>query len=159
MAAIDFPNSPTDGELFTVGDITWEWDATAVLWRSLTLAKPKEPPTNADAATSAGYIGLPIVAATTGALTLSKTHSGTQIYTTADRTVTIPANASAPLEIGTTFVFTSGAGATTTIAITSDTLILAGDGGTGSKTLDPHGMATAVKVAATTWVISGNGLT
>ena len=31
MAAIDFPNSPTTGQLFTVGDITWEW--TGTVWQ------------------------------------------------------------------------------------------------------------------------------
>lgn len=34
MTAIDFPNSPTVGQLFTVGDITWEW--TGTVWRSST---------------------------------------------------------------------------------------------------------------------------
>jgi hypothetical protein len=33
MAAIDFPNSPTTGQLFTVGDITWEW--TGSVWQGL----------------------------------------------------------------------------------------------------------------------------
>ena len=33
MAAIDFPNSPTVGQLFTVGDITWEW--TGTVWKGL----------------------------------------------------------------------------------------------------------------------------
>jgi hypothetical protein len=28
MAAIDFPNSPTTGQLFTVGQITWKWSGT-----------------------------------------------------------------------------------------------------------------------------------
>jgi hypothetical protein len=32
MAAIDFPNSPTVGQLFTVGSITWQWNGT--VWRS-----------------------------------------------------------------------------------------------------------------------------
>jgi hypothetical protein len=63
------------------------------------------------------------------------------------------------LPVGTTVVFVSGSGATTTISITTDTLTLAGAGTTGSRTLAAHGMATLVKVAATTWYISGNGLT
>jgi hypothetical protein len=33
MAAIDFPNSPAIGDLFTQGDITWQWDGT--VWRGL----------------------------------------------------------------------------------------------------------------------------
>jgi hypothetical protein len=61
-------------------------------------------------------------------------------------------------QIGTVLSFISGPGATTTIAITTDTMYLAGSGFTGTRTLAPHGMATAVKVASTTWYISGNGL-
>jgi hypothetical protein len=38
-------------------------------------------------------------------------------------------------------------------------MYLGGTGTTGSRTLAAYGMATAVKVAATTWFISGNGLT
>jgi len=48
---------------------------------------------------------------------------------------------------------------TVTVSITSDILMQAGTGATGSRTLAPYGMATLLKVAATTWMISGNGLT
>ena len=50
-------------------------------------------------------------------------------------------------------------GATTTINITTDTMYLAGSGTTGTRTLAPYGMATLVKVAQSTWFISGVGLT
>ena len=33
MTAIDFPNSPTVGQLYTVGDVTWEW--TGSVWNGL----------------------------------------------------------------------------------------------------------------------------
>jgi hypothetical protein len=36
---------------------------------------------------------------------------------------------------------------------------LAGPGTTGSRTLAAFGMATAIKISATSWHISGNGLT
>ena len=114
----------------------------------------------ADAAKSIGFKGIPASGAgASGAYTLVAADAGELVYSTSTRTVTIPSNASVPFEIGTSIVFISGAGATTTIAITSDTLLLAGQGTTGSRTLAAHGMATAVKVAATTWYISGNGLT
>lgn len=74
------------------------------------------------------------------------------------RTFTIPANASVAYDIGTAVTFISLIN-TVTIAITSDTMYLAGDGSTGSRTLDAYGIATALKVDSTTWVISGNGLT
>jgi hypothetical protein len=38
-------------------------------------------------------------------------------------------------------------------------MYLAGAGTTGSRTLAAYGMATAVKMTSTTWIISGNGLT
>lgn len=114
----------------------------------------------ASAASAIGFRGIPASGAgASGAYTLVAADAGELVYTTTSRTVTIPANSSVPFEIGTTIVFISGAGATTTIAITSDTLLLVGPGTTGTRTLAAHGMATAVKVAATTWYISGNGLT
>lgn len=75
-------------------------------------------------------------------------------------THTIPANASVAFTIGTavTFINANGAG-DLTIAITTDTMYLAGDGSTGSRTLAANGVATAVKIASTTWIISGTGLT
>jgi hypothetical protein len=36
---------------------------------------------------------------------------------------------------------------------------LAGTGSTGSRTLAANGVASAVKVDSTSWIISGNGLT
>jgi len=111
-------------------------------------------------AASLGYLGIPQSATATTA-TLAIGDAGKHIYvTTNSQTITIPANATVAYPIGTTIDFIAGASATTvTIAITSDTMYLAGTGTTGSRTLAAHGMATAVKVAATTWYISGYGLT
>jgi hypothetical protein len=79
---------------------------------------------------------------------------------TTARTFTIPANSSVAYPIGTaiTFVNQNGAGVIT-IAITTDTLRLAGAGTTGSRTLAANGVATALKVTSTEWIISGTGLT
>jgi len=79
---------------------------------------------------------------------------------TTARTFTIPANASVAFPIGTavTFVNQNAAGVVT-IAITSDTMRLAGAGTTGSRTLAANGMATALKITSTEWIISGQGLT
>lgn len=79
---------------------------------------------------------------------------------TTARTFTIPANSSVAYPIGTalTFINQNGAGVLT-IAITTDTMRMAGAGTTGSRTLAANGIATAVKVASTEWIISGVGLT
>ena len=110
------------------------------------------------AATGAGYMGMPQNSTTTGAYTIVAADAGKHIYSTETRTVTIPSNATLALPIGTVLTFISSVG-TTTIAITTDTMRLASTGTTGSRTLAVHGMATAVKTAATAWYISGNGLT
>jgi hypothetical protein len=114
--------------------------------------------TTTTAASGAGFMGMPQNATTTGAYTIVAADAGKHIYSTATRTVTIPANSALALPVGTVLTFISSVG-TTTISITTDTMYLAGVGTTGSRTLAVHGMATAVKTAATTWYISGNGLT
>jgi hypothetical protein len=121
--------------------------------------KPAEPDINANTAKNLGYVGMPQVILNTGNLTLSKAHAGEHIYVTgASQTITIPANASVPLEIGTTIIVIN-ANVTSSIAITTDTLRLAGTATTGTRTLAANGMATLVKIAATTWIASGVGLT
>jgi hypothetical protein len=74
------------------------------------------------------------------------------------RTFTIPANSSVAYAVGTVISFVNLQN-TVTIAITTDTMYLANDGATGSRTLAEYGMASAMKVDSTSWIISGNGLT
>lgn len=115
--------------------------------------------TTTTAARGAGYMGIPqSAAATTGSYTIVAADAGEHIYSTATRTVTIPNNSSVAFPVGTAISFVAATGATVTIAITSDTLLLAGAGTTGSRTLSPFGMATALKITSTSWIISGNGL-
>lgn len=90
--------------------------------------------------------------------------SGKHIYhpsaDTTARTYTIPANASVAYPVGTvlTFVNDDSAGVLT-IDIATDTMRLAGEGTTGSRTLAANGVATAIKITATSWIISGTNLT
>ena len=76
-----------------------------------------------------------------------------------DRTFTIPANSSVAYAVGTVLTFVNLSANDLTIAITDDTMYLAGAGTTGSRTLAEYGIASAVKLASTTWLISGNNLT
>ena len=115
--------------------------------------------TTSTAAVGAGYMGVPQNSTTTGAYGVVAADAGKHIYSTATRTITIPANASVAFPVGTAISFIAATGTTVTIAITSDTLLLAGAGTTGSRTLAPFGMATAIKITSTSWIISGNGLT
>jgi hypothetical protein len=74
------------------------------------------------------------------------------------RTFTIPAESSVDYPIGTVVSFVNLKN-TVTVAITTDTMYLAGTGTTGSRTIAEFGIATALKVSSATWVISGNGVT
>lgn len=98
------------------------------------------------------------------AYTLVLGDSGKSIYhpsaDTTARTWTIPANSSVAFPIGTAITFDNDNGAgVITIAITTDTMRLAGAGTTGSRTLAANGIATAIKNGTTSWKISGTGLT
>jgi hypothetical protein len=75
------------------------------------------------------------------------------------RTYTIPDNGSVAYPIGTAITFVNMTGQVVTIAITTDTMYLAKDGTTGSRSLAQYGSATALKLTSTTWLISGSALT
>ena len=110
-----------------------------------------------------GYLNIPQNSKSAD-YTLTLADAGEQIFhpsaDTSARTFTIPANSSVAYTIGTaiTFINQNGAGVVT-IAITTDTMRLAVDGTTGSRTLAANGIATCVKVTSTEWIISGTGLT
>ena len=119
-------------------------------------------------ATSAAIAGLAIYAipqnSQSTAYTLVLGDAGKHIFhPSADvtaRTWTIPANASVAFAIGSTATFVNqNAAGVISIAITTDTMRLAGAGTTGTRTLAANGIATALKVTATEWLISGTGLT
>ena len=90
------------------------------------------------------------------------TQSGKHIFHAsgdgAGDTYTIPANASVAFSLGATVTFVNMDSNSVSIAITSDTLYFAGSGSTGSRTLAQYGIATAIKVTSTAWLISGTAL-
>lgn len=110
--------------------------------------------TSSDLADAVGYKGLP-QNSQTASYTLALTDMGKMVNTTTGGVV-IPANASVAFPIGSTVVVYNNSASSQTISITTDTLYLAGTATTGSRTLAQRGLATCVKVASTTWVVSGN---
>jgi hypothetical protein len=112
--------------------------------------------TGAIAAGTLGYRGLP-QNAQTGAYTLALSDAGKQVANTTGGWV-IPANASVAFPIGTAVALFNDSGSSQTVSITSDTLRQAGTANTGTRTVAQYGLVTCVKVASTTWVISGAGL-
>ena len=116
----------------------------------------------ADGTDAVGFRNVPI-ASKSAAYTTVLADSGKVIFhpsTDANaRTFTIDSNANVAYALGTVLTFINMTSQAVTIAITSDTLYLAGTGTTGSRTLAQYGMASAIKMTSTTWIISGSGLT
>jgi hypothetical protein len=105
-------------------------------------------------AASPGFRGIP-QNSQAGAYTLVLTDAGKHISNTTGGFV-IPANGSTAFPVGTTLVLFNNSASTQSVSITTDTLRQAGTTSTGTRTLAAYGLATCVKVASTTWVISGN---
>jgi hypothetical protein len=114
-----------------------------------------------DGTDAVGFRNTPVNSQSADYTTVLADSGKTILHPVADdnaRTFTIPANSSVAYPVGTVISFVNLQN-TVTIAITTDTMYLANDGDTGDRTLAEYGMASAMKVASTTWIISGSGLT
>lgn len=155
-----------NGNTITTGTGTLTLAAGKTLTASNTIALAGTDSTTMTfppASASIGYLGLPQntqSADYTCVLADAGKHILHPSADTTARVFTIPANASVAYAVGTTLTFINkNAGGVITIAVTSDTMRLAGAGTTGSRTLAANGIATAIKIASTEWIVSGTGLT
>ena len=165
-------DAPSDGKTYGRKDAAWEevvssgGDVTLTGTQTLTnkTIHGNANTLTVDGTNAVGFRHIP-QNSRSAAYTLTLDDAGKHILhpaaDTTARTFTIPANASVPYPIGTaiTFVNQNGTGGIVTIAITTNTMRLAGTGTTGSRTLARNGVATAIKITATEWIISGTGLT
>lgn len=150
--ALVFSSSPTFSGTTTFSNTTVNGTAT------FTTVVP-----TANTVDSVGYTGMPANIQSANYTTVASDAGKTILHPATDnnsRTFTIPSNASVPYPVGTCITFINTVN-TVTIAITSDTMYMyfSGSAITGSRTLDAYGIATAIKVGTTSWLISGNGLT
>lgn len=117
--------------------------------------------TTVDGTNSVGFRNVPVNSQSTSYTLLASDAAKVIFHPSTDanaRTFTIPANASVAYPLGTVLTFVNLTLQVVTIAITSDTMYLAGTGSTGSRSLAQYGMATALKLTSTTWLISGAGI-
>jgi len=122
-----------------------------------TVLIPDNAPSNTNY--TAGYRDAPQNSKTTN-YTLIASDAGKSITMNGTSlTLTIPANASVPFATGTVFIVVNLNSSPLSIAITSDTLTLVNSTTTGTRTLAQNGVATCIKIGATSWLISGAGLT
>lgn len=109
-----------------------------------------------------GFRGIPVVDFSAATNIIAAHHGKTLRHPSSDanaRTLTIQANGTLALPVGFTFSVVNETSQAVTIAITSDTLTLAGDGSAAPLTLAQYGMAVVTKLTSTTWYASGTGLT
>lgn len=118
-----------------------------------------------DGTSSVGFRNIP-QNAQSGSYTMVLADSGKHIYHASGdgaATYTIPAASSVAYPLGTAITFVNLSATSISIAITTDTMYLAKDGTTGTRTLAQYGSATAIKVSGLSssgiWVISGSALT
>ena len=97
----------------------------------------------------------------TGNYTLVITDAQTSLsnFSGVNRTATIPANSAVPFPVGTLLILTNGGAGVFSVAITSDTLILAGTSTTGTRSLAANGFMFLFKQFPTQWISWGAGLT
>lgn len=105
-----------------------------------------------------GFRDMPLAVSTASNYTFALTDRGKFAqFSGASLVATVPANASVAFPIGTVLGVDNEGGTSMTI-VSGDTLILAGAGTTGTRTVAPGGWATCVKVGTTSWKVMGPGV-
>jgi hypothetical protein len=167
--ASTFPNSYLANSTTTIGNTTVTLGSTTSTIGNLTLtnaalgtpASGNLTNTTADGTNSVGFLTIP-QDAQTGNYTLVLADTGKHVYHAsgaAAATYTIPANGTVAFATGAAVTFINLSANAVSLAITTDTLYWSPTGGTGTRTLAQYGVATAVKITSTSWIISGLGLT
>jgi hypothetical protein len=156
-----FPNNYLANSSVTIGNTTVSLGGTTSSLGNVTINNCTVGNATVDSAGVAGFVGIP-QNSQNGSYNVVIGDAGKHLYHPvgqAAATYTIPANSNVAFTVGTTISFVNMSANATTIAVTTDTIYLAGTGTTGNRTLAQYGVATAVKLTSTSWIISGTGLT
>jgi len=160
--AIDFPNSPSINDVFTVGSTSWTWNgATWNVVRIPTGATGPSGPSGPSGSTGPSGATGPEGPATV----LQNSQSSSYSVVASDNgkyiditTGGVTIDTSTAMTAGQNFVIYNNSGSSQTITATGVTLRLAGTATTGNRTIPQYGLATVLCVASNTYVISGPGL-
>jgi hypothetical protein len=157
---------PLDSDLTTIAGLTATTDnfiqSKSSAWASRTVAQVNADLQGTGLITdAAGFRTIPQNSQSAAYTTVAADSGKHILHPAADtnaRTFTIDSNANVAYPVGTAITFINETSQVVTIAITSDTLTLAGTTTTGSRSLAQNGVATAIKITSTKWIISGTGL-
>jgi hypothetical protein len=145
----------------TIGNSAIQLGNTVTQLSNLTVSNVTVANAVVDSVNITGYMGIP-QNSQNGNYDVVLGDAGKHIYHPTGQAVatyTIPANSNVGFTTGTAITIVNGSANNVTVAITSDTMYLASNGATGSRTILQWGMATAVKVTSNIWVISGSNIT
>jgi hypothetical protein len=159
--ASTFPNNYLANSSVTLGNTALTLGSTVTSIGNLTISNVTVANAVVDSVNVAGFMGVP-QNSQNGAYGIVLADAGKHIYHPtgqAAATYTIPANSNVAFTTGSAITIINGSANNVTVSITTDTMYLSSNGATGSRTLAQWGMATAVKVTSTSWVISGSNLT
>ena len=152
---------PTTGITIVAGEkCIAAWNGSDFIKTASTVASGSLANCTVDGTNAVGYLNIP-QNAQTGSYTTVLSDAGKHLYHASGAgvaTYTIPANSSVAYTIGTVISFVNLSSNAVTIS-NSDTMYLGNFGTTGSRTLGQYGVANALKVASTTWIITGTALT
>ena len=159
--ATTFPNNFLANNSVTLGNTALTLGSTVTSLGNLTVSNVSVANAVVDSANVVGYMGIP-QNSQNGSYNVVIGDSGKHIYHPtgqAAATYTIPANGNVSFTVGSAVTIINGSANNVSIALTTDTLYLSSNGATGTRTLTQWGVATAVKITSTSWVISGSNLT
>lgn len=156
-----------DSDLATIAGLTATTDnflqAKSSAWASRTVAQVTTDLQSTGLVDAVvGFRNIPQVSQSAAYTTVASDSGKHILHPSGDanaRTFTIDSNANVAYPVGTAITFVNETSQVLSIAITSDTLTLAGSTTTGTRSLAQNGVATALKVTSTKWIISGTGLT
>lgn len=148
MPSLNFPDSPTNGQVFVSGSRKWTYDSATNRWVS----------SNTTLVGATGLTGAtgPFVTNIPPSSNVTVVSADAGKYLNVNANVTF--NASTSFSSGDAVTIYNNSNASITVVSSSITLRLAGTATTGNRALAQRGVATVLCVASNDYVISGAGL-
>lgn len=151
---IDFPSSPSDGQVFTSAGVSWVYSTATTAWRlqATTVAGPTGP--TGPTGNSGAQLSINAQTGTTYTLQLSDAGQFITLSNGSAITVTVPLNSVVAFPIGTQInMMQLGAGRVTVSPVSGSVTI---NSSLGLKTRTQYSIITLVQTATNVWVLTGD---